>query len=117
MNDLLRPYLRKFVLVFFDDILIYSSFLQEHVTHLSTVLHTLPKNGLVAHLKKCTYAASTIEYFGHVISVEGVAADPTKIEVMKQWPMPTTIKQLRGFLAFSLTQLLKKDNFGWNDAA
>lgn len=101
--------------------------------HLLIVLNGLSDNKMVANLNKCTFATHSIEYLGHVISADGVAADPTKIKAMKQWPIPTTVKQLRGFLgltgyyrkfvagygtiAYPLTQLLKKDNFGWNDAA
>lgn len=101
MNDLLCPYLHKFVLVFFDAILIYSSSVQDDVSHLTIVLEVLIENQLVANYKKCTFAASTIEYLRHVIATEGVAANPSKIKTMKKWSMPMTIKQLCGFLGLN----------------
>ena len=97
MSDVLRPYLRKFVLVFFDDILIYSKSLDDHLHQLAMVLETLVAHQLVANFKKCQFAVDKIEYLGHVISSEGVAADPTKIEAMVKWPAPKNVKELGGF--------------------
>lgn len=133
MNEVLRPYLRRFVLVFFDDILIYSKSEEEHKLHLREILQVLRRNQLYANKKKCSFAQKEVEYLGHLISDKGVSADPKKIEDMLKWPHPKELKGLRGFLgltgyyrkfvknyskiAWPLTQLLKKDSFLWNDEA
>jgi hypothetical protein len=130
MNEVLRPYLRKFCLVFFDDILIYSKSKEEHQSHLREILLTLRKHQLFANKKKCSFAQEEVEYLGHLISGRGVAADPKKIEDMLKWPIPKDLKGLRGFLgltgyyrkfvkdygkkAWPLTQLLKKGGFHWS---
>lgn len=83
MNDLLRPYLRKFALVFFDDILIYSATVTSHLTHLATVLQILCDNQLVANVNKCQFGTSQIEYLGHIVSAQGVPADPVKVTAIQ----------------------------------
>ncbi|KAJ9556550.1 hypothetical protein OSB04_011164 [Centaurea solstitialis] len=77
MNQVLRSFLRRFVLVFFDDILVYSKTNEEHVDHLSEVLRIMREHKLVANQKKCAFAQNQIEYLGHLVSAEGVSADPT----------------------------------------
>ncbi|WVZ23326.1 hypothetical protein V8G54_001870 [Vigna mungo] len=133
MNKVLKPYLRKFVLVFFDDILIYSPDEGSHQQHLKWVLQLLRENNLFANFKKCNFGQRQLRYLGHLISGKGVSADPDKVNEMVNWPVPKDLKGLRGFLgltgyyrrfvknygkiAWTLTQLLKKDNFKWgNDA-
>ena len=130
MNHIFRPYLRKFVLVFFDDILVYSSSsLQQHVSHLSLVFSVIRDHSLVAKKSKCTFGISRVEYLGHYVSAEGISTDPKKVEVVQKWPTPTTVKELRSFLGLAryyrkfmkghaliakpLTQLLKKGEFYW----
>ncbi|CAH9105349.1 unnamed protein product [Cuscuta europaea] len=131
MNEVLRPFLRKFALVFFDDILVYSKTKEEHKEHLRKVLGALKKNHLVANQKKCSFGQKQLNYLGHIISEDGVAADPEKIEAMKNWNIPKDLKELRGFLGLTgyyrrfvrgyskiaapLTVLLKKDGFIWNE--
>jgi predicted transcriptional regulator len=99
MNEVLRPYLRKFCLVFFDDILICSKNKENHKKHLRAILMALRKHQLYANKKKCSIAQDEIEYLGHLISGRGVADDPKKIEAMVKWPIPTNLKGLRGFWA------------------
>jgi hypothetical protein len=101
MNKFFAPLMRKIMLVFFDDILIFSKTLEEHVSHLQTVLQVLKDNKLYAKFRKCVFATKQVEYLGHVISEQGVATDPQKIAAIKEWPVPTTITQLRSFLGLA----------------
>lgn len=78
MNHLFQPYLRKFVLVFFDDILIYCPTRDTHMTHLRVILNILYQNHMYAKLSKCSFGVRQIEYLGHIISHKGVAKDPKK---------------------------------------
>lgn len=119
--------------MFFDDILIYSKSEQEHHKHLSIVLQLLHDNRLYASKKKCFFGQKKVEYLGYIVSEEGVSADPLKISAMLKWPMPKTIRELRGFLgltgyyrkfvkdygkiAWPLTEQLKKDSFSWSNEA
>lgn len=82
MNKVFRSYLRKFVLGFFDDILVYSKSIEEHREHLAVVFSCLRKSQLFANKKKCSFAHNKIEYLGHVVSKEGVSADKSKIAAM-----------------------------------
>ncbi|KAL4577127.1 hypothetical protein LXL04_013230 [Taraxacum kok-saghyz] len=133
MNDVFRPYLRRMVVVFFDDILIYSPTWQQHLLDLECVLQILLQNHFVVNKKKCSFGQTAIEYLGHIINGVGVAMDPKKIEAVLDWPIPKNVKGLRGFLgltgyyrkfirhygsiAHPLTDLTKKDTFGWHSEA
>ena len=130
MNDIFRKFLRKFVLVFFEDILICSSTLTAHLNHLQSVFDALCSHQLVANVKKCAFGQNKIDYLSHVIDSQGVSTDPSKIQAIIDWPTPVTLRTLRGFLvltgyykkfvrnysslAWPLTQQLKKDAFHWN---
>ena len=125
----LQPFLRKFVLAFLDDILIYSKTLDDHVTHLRAVLEKLQSPRFYLKRSKCSFAQSHIDYLGHIISQHGVATNPSKTQAMQAWPIPTKVTELRGFLGLTgyyrrfvrnygiivkpLTQLLRKKQFTW----
>nr|XP_009618325.1 uncharacterized protein LOC104110514 [Nicotiana tomentosiformis] len=98
MNHLFQKFLRKLVLVFFDDILIYNVSLQDHLVHLQQVFDIMVTHSLLAKQSKCAFGISRVEYLGNFISGEGVSTDPRKIQAVQQWPTPTTLKKLRGFL-------------------
>jgi len=101
MNSIFAAALRKFVLVFFDDILVYSLNQQSHLTHLLQVFMILQEHVLFAKFSKCSFGKKEIEYLGHVVSKEGVWVDESKIEAVKQWPTPTHVKQLRALLGLA----------------
>jgi hypothetical protein len=101
MNATLAPLLRKCVLVFLDDILVYSATLEDHLSHLEAVLQLLDQDGWKVKPSKCSFAQPSIAYLGHVISAAGVATDPSKISAIQSWPTPTAVKELRSFLGLS----------------
>ncbi len=93
-----QTFLRKFVLVFFDDILIYNKSWKDHVEHVDRVLQLLEEKQLYAKRSKCFFGVQEVEYLGHIVSHEGVKVDPSKIKAIKEWKIPTSIKHLQGFL-------------------
>ncbi|CAI7757487.1 unnamed protein product [Closterium sp. NIES-54] len=101
MNDIFRPFLDRFVIVFLDDILIFSKSLEEHAQHLRIVLDTLRQHRLFAKLSKCTFARSSIGFLGHVISTKGIAMDPAKVQCLADWPAPRTIAELQSFIGLA----------------
>jgi hypothetical protein len=92
MNIIFAHLLRKGVLVFMDDILIYSATLEEHISLLRKVFEILEQHQFLIKRSKCSFACSKVEYLGHVISGQGVATDLAKITAVQQWPVPTTVK-------------------------
>ena len=98
MNEVFKPYLPKFVLFCFDDILVYSRTLEDHSKHLGMVLQPLHKHSLFVNHKKCSFGCSSVEYLGHVVSKEVVSADPTNTAAMLSWPVPQNLRELRGFI-------------------
>ena len=84
MNDIFQEYLDKFIVVYLDDILIYSRTKEEHLQHVRTILSTLRKHKLYAKLKKYELAQQQVEYTGHFISGEGISVDPRKVDTIKK---------------------------------
>jgi hypothetical protein len=133
MNQVLNPFLRQFVLVFLDDILIYKKSFGEHMQHLQQVLEVLRTHQLYLKASKCTFAQDSLEYLGHIISSKGVATDSSKIQAMLHWPVPTSVTELRAFLGLTgyyrrfvkhyrliakpHTQLLRLKQFHWSNEA
>ncbi|GJY57304.1 putative reverse transcriptase domain-containing protein [Tanacetum coccineum] len=132
MNRVCKPYLDKFVIVFIDDILIYSKSKQEHAEHLKLILELLKKEELYAKFSKCEFWILKVQFFGHVIDSQGIQVDPAKIESIKDWTSPKTLTEILQFLglagyyrrfiegfskiAKSMTKLTqKKVKFDWGD--
>ena len=101
MNRVCKPYLDKFVIVFIDDILIYSKSEKEHEEHLRLILELLRKEKLYAKFFKCEFWIPTVQFLGHVIDRQGVQVDPAKIEAIKSWAAPTTPTEVRQFLGLA----------------
>lgn len=91
----------KEVLVFLDDLIVFSNSLEEHESRLLRVLHRLRDYGLKLSPEKCKFFQSSVRYLGHVVSEHGVETDPEKISALKSWPVPRTLKELRSFLGFA----------------
>jgi hypothetical protein len=133
MNEVLGPFLRRFVLVFFDDILIYSASWSEHLWHVRAVLTLFRDHCLFVKRSKCSFGETSVAYLGHVISADGVAMDSSKVQAVLDCLWPRSVRALRGFLGLAgyyrkfiaeygaiaapLTALLKKDAFTWSDDA
>jgi len=97
MNRVFRPFLDKFMVVFIDDILVYSKSMEEHTEHLRTVLSTLANHKLYAKLKKCDFWMERVHFLGHIVSKEGISVDPAKLATVVDWPRPTNITEIRSF--------------------
>ncbi|CAM8911119.1 unnamed protein product [Rhodiola kirilowii] len=133
MNHILRPYICKFVVVYFDDILIYSTCLEDHLQHLEQVLNALRLENFYANLTKCTFCTDQVMFLGFVVSSQGLKVDEEKIKAIQDWPTPTTIGHVRSFhglasfykrfvkdfstVAAPLTSVIKKNvEFKWGPA-
>ncbi|GJY84313.1 putative nucleotidyltransferase, ribonuclease H, partial [Tanacetum coccineum] len=101
MNRVCKPYLDKFVIVFIDDILIYSKTKEDHEVHLGLVLELLRKEKLYAKFSKCEFWLQEVHFLGHVVNQNGIHVDPSKIEAVKNWKTPTTPSEIRSFLGLA----------------
>ncbi|GAU51141.1 hypothetical protein TSUD_240800 [Trifolium subterraneum] len=101
MNRIFQPYLDKFVVIFIDDILIYSKDPQEHAEHLRIVLNILREKQLYAKFSKCEFWLSEVKFLGYVISQGGVSIDPSKVEAVLNWERPRTVSEIRSFLGLA----------------
>ncbi|GJX47333.1 retrotransposon protein, putative, ty3-gypsy subclass [Tanacetum coccineum] len=132
MNRVFHEYLDKFVIVFIDDILVYSKTREEHEDHLRIVLEILRQKKLYAKFSKCDFWLGQVAFLGHIVSADGISMDPAKVEAITKWPRPTTVTEVRSFLglagyyrrfvegfsllALPLTKLMRKgEKFVWNE--
>ena len=106
MNDIFREKIGKFVVIFLDDILVYSRTLQEHARHVRFVLQILCEKQFYAKISKCEFFKKSITYLGHLITERGVEIDPSRIEKIKLWPTLRNIREVRSFLRF--VEILQK---------
>ncbi|PKU68398.1 RNA-directed DNA polymerase [Dendrobium catenatum] len=133
MNQIFQPFLCKFVIIYFDDILVYSSDCHSHLQHLRQVFQVLKEQRLYCHPQKCHFLGKRIKFLGFILSVAGIEVDPEKIEAIVSWPTPQSFTDVRRFhglasfyrrfiqnfstLAAPLTELLKTDKFLWTKEA
>src|SRR6185369_4008003 len=98
MNSVFMPELDKFVVVFIDDILIFSKNEEEHAEHLRIVLQRLREHQLYAKFSKCDFLLKKVQFLGHVISEDGISVDPSKIRDVRDWKAPASVPKIRSFL-------------------
>uniref|UniRef100_A0A2N9IT26 Integrase catalytic domain-containing protein n=1 Tax=Fagus sylvatica TaxID=28930 RepID=A0A2N9IT26_FAGSY len=108
MNRVFQPYFDQFMVVFIDDILIYSKSLEEHEQHLKVMLQTLRDHKLYAKLKKCEFWLESVAFLGHVISKDVILVDPKKVEAIVDWERPKDVREIRSFLGLASFQELKR---------
>jgi hypothetical protein len=101
MNRIFKPFLAQFVVVFIDDILVYSKSKEEHEQHLRLILQTLREHKLYAKFSKCEFWLDSVAFLGHVVSKDGVSVDPQKVEAIQKWPRPTSVTEIRSFLGLA----------------
>ena len=133
MNEVLRPFISKFVVVYFDDILVYSGTQDSHHQHLRQVLKALRQEKLYAHPKKCSFFTSKVTFLSFIVSEQGVSADPEKVCAIVTWPRLGNMHDIRSFIGLAtfyrrfirdfssvtapLTDFHKKESFLWIEPA
>ena len=133
MNEVLRPFIGKFVVVYFDDIIIYSRGREDHLHNLRHVCDALRREKLYAHPKKCYFFTTEVSFLGFIVSAHGVSADAEKVRAISSWPQPFTIHDIRSFIGLAtfyrqliqnvssvtppITDCLKLETFQWTEAA
>ena len=127
MTSIFKSYLCRFILVFFNDVLVYSKTVKDYIVHLETALQILQSNSFVANRKKCFFGLHELNYLEHILPTQGIKMDPDKVNCILQWPVPATLKQLHKFTGLAdyycrfirnfeiltrlLTELIKHDAF------
>ena len=133
MNQVLKPFIGKFIVVYFDDILIYHKTKATHYNHVHEVLKVLLANKLYVNLKKCSFFIDKLLFLGYVVSVEGIHVNEEKARAIPEWPTPKTVSEVRSFHGLAtfyrrfvrnfssivalITACLKKRKFFWGEAA
>jgi hypothetical protein len=132
MDDFLRPFTNNFVVVYLDDILIYNKTWAKHLQHIQHVLHTLQQHKLYTNLEKFSFGMDMVHFLGYIIDQHNIHVDPSMIQVIRDWPNPTTFTELQSFLglvnfyhkfmlrfshiAWTLSQITRgggKEKFAW----
>nr|POE75905.1 transposon ty3-g gag-pol polyprotein [Quercus suber] len=133
MNQVLKPFIGKFVVVYFDDILIYNKTEAAHYNHVREVLAVLQANELYINLKKCSFLTDKLLFLGYVVSADGIHVDEDKVRAIREWPTPKTVSDVRSFhglatfyrrfvrdfssIVAPITECLKKGRFSWGKEA
>ncbi|XP_048227253.1 uncharacterized protein LOC125369283 [Ricinus communis] len=133
MNEVLRPFLNKFVVVYLDDILVYSKNNEEHLIHLRMLFGRLRGQKLYGKLEKCTFMTPSVVFLGYIVTGEGVHVDPEKVKAIQSWLAPKNVNENRSFHGLAsfyrrfirnfsiimapITELTKKGEFEWNEVA
>jgi hypothetical protein len=132
MNKVFMEFLDKFVVVFIDDILVYSKINEEHERHLRLIMEKLREHKLYAKFSKCEFWLSEVAFIGHIVSMEGIVVDPSKVTIVTEWEPPKNVREIRSFLGLAgyyrrfienfskiakpMTELHKKEKkFKWTD--
>ena len=129
MNQVLRPFIGSFVVVYFDDIMIYSRTKEEHLLHLRQVLAVLQENKLYINLQKCTFCTNKLLFLGFVVGEDGIQVDEEKVRAIREWPAPKTVSEVRSFhglatfyrrfvrnfstITAPITECMKRGKFQW----
>ena len=117
MDDILRLFTNSFVVIYLDDIHIYSRTWEEHLQHIHQVLHTLRQHKLYANLEKCSFGMERVQYLGYIVNEHSVLLDLAKIQSIRNWLTPTTLIELRSFLGlanFYRRFVLGFSNISWS---
>lgn len=101
MNDIFREHLGRFIVVYLDDILIFSTTLQEHKEHVRKALSILKDNELYAKASKCSFFQESVEFLGHIVDKDGLRMDPSKLKAIEEWPSPKNVSELRSFMGLA----------------
>ncbi|PKI73971.1 hypothetical protein CRG98_005588 [Punica granatum] len=133
MNHVLKAFISKFLVVYFDDILIYSTSVEEHLEHFRDLFKVLREQRLYANLKKCHFLTNSDNFLGYIVSQEGICMDPSKVEAIVNWPTLRSLQEVRSFhglaslyrrfiagfstLVAPITECLKGGVFKWDEAA
>jgi hypothetical protein len=133
MNQIFHPFIGKSVVVYFDDILIYSSDPETHIQHIRELLLVLRREKFYVASAKCSFMTNSVLFLGYVVSKDGLAVDESKVAAVRNWPLPTTLHEVRSFhglvsfyhrfihnfstILAPITKCMKAGKFSWNEAA